>query len=32
MRVFISHSSLDKPAVLALADALRQRGIEPWVG
>ena len=31
MRVFISHSSLDKPAVLALADALRQRGFDPWV-
>ena len=31
MRVFISHSSTDKPAVLELADALRFRGFEPWV-
>ena len=31
MRVFISHSSHDKPAVLALAEALRQRGFDPWV-
>lgn len=31
MRVFVSHSSHDKPAVLALAEALRQRGFDPWV-
>ncbi|MDX2030205.1 MAG: CHAT domain-containing protein [Blastocatellia bacterium] len=31
MRVFISHSSKDKPAVEALAAALRERGIEPWL-
>ena len=31
MRVFISHSSKDKPAVEALALALRERGIEPWL-
>jgi len=31
MRVFISHSSQDKPAVEALALALRERGIEPWL-
>jgi len=31
MRVFISHSSQDKPAVLALAEALRAHGIDPWV-
>ncbi|WP_157270718.1 TIR domain-containing protein [Azohydromonas aeria] len=31
MRVFISHSSKDKPAVLALAAALRERGFDPWV-
>ena len=30
MRVFISHSSKDKPAVESLALALRERGIEPW--
>ena len=29
MRVFISHSSKDKPAVEALA--LRERGIDPWL-
>ena len=29
MRVFVSHSSHDKPAVLALAEALRQRGFDP---
>ena len=31
MRVFISHSSRDKPAVEALAIALRERGIEAWL-
>lgn len=31
MQVFISHSSKDKPAVLALAMALRERGIEVWL-
>jgi TIR domain/CHAT domain/AAA ATPase domain len=31
MRVFISHSSKDKPAVLAFATILRQRGIDAWV-
>lgn len=31
MRVFISHSSRDKPAVEALARALRDRGIETWL-
>jgi len=31
VRVFISHSSKDKPAVLALAAALQSRGFEPWV-
>ena len=31
MRVFISHSSKDKPHVLALAEALRARAIVPWV-
>lgn len=31
MRVFISHSSKDKPAVEALALALRERGIDPWL-
>jgi hypothetical protein len=30
LRVFISHSSKDKPAVEALATALHARGIEPW--
>jgi hypothetical protein len=30
MRVFISHSGKDKPAVEALAVALRAHGIEPW--
>ncbi len=30
MRVFISHSSKDKPAVEKLARALAQRGIDPW--
>ena len=29
MRVFVSHSSLDKPAVLVLAEALTARGFEP---
>jgi tetratricopeptide (TPR) repeat protein len=28
--VFISHSSKDKPAVLALAEALCAHGIDPW--
>ncbi|NJN71143.1 MAG: toll/interleukin-1 receptor domain-containing protein [Nitrospira sp.] len=31
MRVFISHSSHDKPLVEALALALHERGIEPWL-
>jgi tetratricopeptide (TPR) repeat protein len=31
MHVFISHSEKDKPAVEALAVALRERGIEPWL-
>lgn len=31
MRVFISHSSIDKPAVEELALALEERGIDPWV-
>ena len=31
MRVFISHSSKDKPAVEKLATALRERGIDAWV-
>ena len=31
MRVFVSHSSQDKPAVEALAEALRARGIDPWL-
>jgi CHAT domain/TIR domain/AAA ATPase domain len=31
VRVFISHSSKDKPAVLALAEALCAHGIDPWV-
>jgi TIR domain len=31
VRVFISHSSKDKPAVEALAVALRERGIDPWL-
>jgi len=31
MRVFISHSSKDKPAVEGLALALRARGIDPWL-
>src|SRR3954462_10186752 len=31
MRVFISHSSKDKPAVEALAHALRERGVEAWL-
>ena len=30
MRVFISHSSKDKPAVEVLARALSERGIEAW--
>ena len=31
MRVFISHASKDKPAVVPLAEALRQHGIDPWL-
>jgi hypothetical protein len=31
VHVFISHSSKDKPAVEALAVALRDRGIDPWL-
>ena len=31
LRVFISHSSNDKPAVEELALALRERGIDPWL-
>ncbi|HEU0016490.1 MAG TPA: CHAT domain-containing protein, partial [Longimicrobium sp.] len=31
LRVFLSHSSKDKPQVEALAVALRERGIEPWL-
>ena len=31
MRVFISHSSKDKPAVEQLAVELRNRGIDPWL-
>lgn len=31
MRVFISHSSQDKPQVEALAIALRERGFETWL-
>ena len=31
MRVFISHSSKDKPAVEALARALRERGVDAWL-
>jgi 2-C-methyl-D-erythritol 4-phosphate cytidylyltransferase len=31
VRVFISHSSKDKPAVGELAKALHARGIEPWL-
>jgi hypothetical protein len=31
MRVFVSHSSKDKPAVEALAAALRERGIDAWL-
>jgi TIR domain len=31
MSVFISHSSKDKPAVEALAEALRVRGIDVWL-
>ena len=30
MRVFISHSSKDKPAVEPLVHALRERGFDPW--
>src|SRR4029077_9366951 len=31
VHVFTSHSSKDKPAVEALAGALRDRGIDPWL-
>jgi TIR domain len=31
MRVFISHASQDKAAVLALAESLRALGIDPWL-
>jgi len=31
MRVFISHSSKDKPRVEELAVALRERGFDPWL-
>jgi hypothetical protein len=31
VRVFISHSSKDKPAVERLAVALQERGIQPWL-
>src|SRR3954454_18067206 len=31
MPVFLSHSSKDKPQVEALAVALRERGIDPWL-
>jgi hypothetical protein len=31
MRVFISHSSRDKPAVETLERGLRERGIETWL-
>ncbi|MGZ8347811.1 MAG: TIR domain-containing protein, partial [Allosphingosinicella sp.] len=31
MSVFVSHSSKDKPAVEALAEALRARGIDVWL-
>jgi hypothetical protein len=31
MRAFISHSSHDKPAVEALACALRARGVDAWL-
>ncbi|MBV8523710.1 MAG: toll/interleukin-1 receptor domain-containing protein, partial [Acetobacteraceae bacterium] len=31
MRVFLSHSSKDKPAVEAFATALRERGIDAWL-
>ena len=30
MRVFLSHSCRDKPAVESLARSLRQRGIDAW--
>src|SRR4051812_35091110 len=29
--VFLSHNSRDKPAVLQLADQLRQAGLRPWL-
>jgi len=31
MRVFVSHSSKDHPPVLALAEAMRSHGIDPWL-
>jgi hypothetical protein len=31
LRVFVSHSSHDKPKVEALAAALRDRGIDVWL-
>ena len=31
MRVFVCHSSKDKPAVEKLAQALRERGIDAWL-
>jgi tetratricopeptide (TPR) repeat protein len=31
MRVFVSHASKDKPAVIPLAEALRAHGIDPWL-
>jgi hypothetical protein len=31
MRVFISHSSKDKPAVEEFARALGARGFDPWL-
>ncbi len=31
MRVLLSHSSADKPTVLALAETLKVQGFEPWL-